>query len=89
MKTVYSMREFHDGAKALAAKSEITQGYFTVSCEMGSFGDDDVKFRIYVHEFGSEQAKTPQECLEQMRNKILPIPQAKNEVDVLVEENQI
>lgn len=89
MKTVYSMKEFHDGAKALAATSEKTQGYFTVSCEIGSLGDWDVKFRIYIHEFGSEQGKTPQECLEQMRNKILPTLQAQNEVDVLVEESQI
>lgn len=87
MKTVYSMKEFHDGAKALAATSEKTQGYFTVSCEMG--GDEYLRFRIYIHEFGSEQGKTPQECLEQMRNKILPTLQAQNEVDVLVEESQI
>lgn len=84
MKTIYSLREFYNSVKELAAKEPKTDNYFTISVEIG-FEPNDVKFRVYVHEVGSAVANSPDECLEQMRNKMFPVTKAENEIDVLIE----
>lgn len=70
MKTIYSLREFHNQIKELAAPKGIT--YVLAEIRMDDRGR--LQFRCYALGYEYYTADTPQECIEKLRNALYPLP---------------
>jgi hypothetical protein len=86
MTTTYSLKEFYDLVKQLAAQDE--KEY--ISCQVEMSNDKQLVFKGYIETYGYETGKTPEEVLTKFRAKIMPVPTvwAENELTIEAETKE-
>ncbi len=81
MRTIYSLKEFYDAAKDLAATKGID--YVSVRVQFNSI--HGLEFSCYAHGTDWYTDNTQEGAIEQLRNKLYPIQLADRKDDVEID----